>query len=350
MIGFQCCFEINREWLMETGNDLFNTSDHKFYVGRIFSDFSLITISLGELNNFSLTMFYGCLARLTESRIDQYACFVNIPVLLLAYFAIERIHISATGTLIRPIYTLGLLPLLAYVPLINKDAFGALFYSILALFLVQPGILRALLIVLLLPLRIQHLLVLVTGLTFQLPAIKPSLRIGILVTFYLVFSIAAGFVSSSNLLFNATDATGSAMGLGNLVRILNSFAYLGSILLNMIIPLKYIFDLGRSVQFSDSAVGATVMIGRVVTTALLALNIRRLIQLIYCPPLFYHRRQLYCLSSIVCSFFLTWMISPIVHYRYLLNIVPLLMAGLSIMTVGRQLVPEPPKTAASAGD
>jgi hypothetical protein len=341
MVVFQHFFEINREWLMAVGNDFVNTSDHKFYSERIFGDFNLQVVSLGELNNFPLTLLYGGLARLTHLRIDQYAYIVNIPILLFAYIVIERIHIIATGTVIRPIYVFGLLPLLAYVPLINKDAFGVLFYPLLALVFLRPRITDAIFIAVLLPLRIQHILVLIISLFFRIPSITFPLRVGILVVLYIILSTAAGYVSSSDLIFNAADVTGSATGLGYLVRSLNNYGYLGSVLFNLTVPLKYIFDLGRSVQTNYSVVGITIMIGRIGTTALLVLNARRLIPLIYCPPYFCERRQLYCISSVVCSFFLAWMVSPIVHYRYLLNVVPLLMAGLSILSIEHQVCVEP---------
>jgi hypothetical protein len=259
-------------------------------------------------------------------------------VLLLAYVALERLHLQIASRPMRPRYVLGLLPLLAYVPLINKDSIGILFYVLLALTLLQAKRWRVLAMLALVPFRIQHLAILLMSLSFRLPALALSLRVGVLVLAYVLMAIIAAYISSSGLLFNADDATGSAIGITVLTRQLNEFGYLGSILLNLAVPLKYLFDLARSVWFDSSLVGVVIMFGRTYLSLLLLVNLWRVLQLIYLPPLFYSRPALYSLSSVICSFFLIWMVSPVVHYRYLLNILPLLLLGVSALSLEQRSV------------
>jgi hypothetical protein len=334
MLAFQGAFEINRAALMIEGNDLVNTMDHAFYSTRIYEAIDWLP-PFAEFNNFAVTVLYAKLAYFTGLRIEQYAFLVNIPVLLLAYVALEHLHLLIASGPMRPLYALGLLPLLAYVPLINKDAFGILFYVLLALTLRQAKPWRLMAMLALVPFRVQHPGILLLTLSFRLPALALSVRVGLLVVVYVMLAVVAGYISVSEVLFISSGATGSAIGLTELARLLNDYGYLGSILLNLTIPIKYLFDLGRSVQFDASIVGAMIMFGRTYLTILLLANLLRVLPLIYLPPYFYSRPSLYTLSSVICSFFLIWMISPVVHYRYLLNIVPLLLVALSVLSIER---------------
>lgn len=338
LVGIQVLFELGRAHYLLGGNDAVNIADHAFYSVRMYGDLS-IPASLNEINNLAVTLIYAGLTRLTGVPLDRFAFLVNIPLLLLAYAVLERAHVLLTGRLLGWPYALGLLPLAAYVPLINKDAFSVLFHILLVASFLRPRAGSVGAVVALAPVRVQHLGMLAIGLLLAIPRLAPSVRAGLAVFLYIVLSMVAGYVSSAELVFSATSATGTALGINAIVRELNDFGFLGSALLNLTIPIRHAFDLVRSVDFDGSPLNSVVMLGRIYLVLTLVANLKGVFLLIYCAPVFSNRRGLYLTSVVVCSFFLVWMVSPIVHYRYFLDLAPVLLLGLSVLSVER---PAPP--------
>jgi hypothetical protein len=322
-------FYLQYDFYMENGNEYINTSDNDYYSDRINRELSG-SFSIGDVNNLPLIYLYKFIQFSISTPVDRMVFVVNIFYLLLSYVMLERVHFAAAGRYIPLHFAIGLLPLVAYIPLINKDGITTLFYCSLVhvLYFGTKGSLAPLLLSMLV--RVQSPLVAVLAWAQTVVSQDYRLRAALLLAAYSVVSLASAFLQNTGRFLDMNTVTGSALGLSQLRYDLDYDFYIGSFLTNFLLPLKYIYDTARSIYVDGSPLSIIIAVGRVCFLMIFGRYLFMALKLLYMPWSFVEG-PLVLISSVVSSFLIVWMLSPVVHYRYFVSIIPIIVLGLSLM-------------------
>ncbi len=140
---------------------------------------------------------------------------------------------------------------------------------------------------------------------------------------YVFCSTAALYLERSGaLLSHESYAEG---GVSYWISRLNSDYFIGSYLLNFLKPIQYVYDLYRGAVFDFSLVGVVVFYSRLIFFFLVLFYGFYFFRLVYAPWSYNRHKDLFYISALVSSFFLVYMISPVVHYRYFIGIAPVII-------------------------
>lgn len=321
---FQAVFYFDFYYYFTPDSSYLNIPDHMFYAGVV-TGFDLVP-DVSSLNNYIVSFIYSVFFNLGVSDLVSASFFLNISILTYAYWRTEMLCFDVTKRFLPVFYWLGLLAILQFSILINKDSFGVLFYVVLLSFLVLRKKSDLFLLLLLCPIRMQFFLVLAFSLFLvgALNAHKSKSKIGLKVFFlYFICSVVALYLESSEALL--PHSYYSEGGVASWISLLNNQYYIGSFLLNVLKPIQYVYDLYRSANLDDSLLGWGVYLSRLYLVFVIVVLGYRFCSAVYLPWTFLKKGEQFFASVVICSFFLIYSISPIVDYRYLINISPVLM-------------------------
>ncbi|WP_413794629.1 MULTISPECIES: hypothetical protein [unclassified Pseudomonas] len=292
---------------------------------RVVTGFSLIP-DITSINNYVISFIYSLFFWLGFSDLVLVSLFVNVIVISIAYARSELLCFQVTKRFLPLLYWLGLLSALQFSILINKDSFGVLFYVVLVSFLMFRKRIDLCLLLILCPIRLQFLLVFVfsvfiaSSINSQDRKIRVIAKVGVL---YVLCSIVAMYLESNEaLLAHSRYAEG---GVAQWISNLNNQFYIGSLLLNVLKPIQYVYDLFRSASVDHSVLGWGVYFSRLYLFFLIMIFSLYFFIAVYLPWVVIRKREMFIASVVICSFFLVYSISPVVNYRYLLNISPVLI-------------------------
>ncbi|PWE47448.1 hypothetical protein [Pseudomonas prosekii] len=321
---FQVVFYINFDYYFVSNGSYLNIPDHIFYEGVV-TGFGLAP-DISSLNNYVVSFIYSIFYILGMSDLVLVSLVLNIIILSYAYSRTELLCFHVTQRFLPLLYWMGLLSVLQFSILINKDSFGVLFYVLLVSYLMLRRKTDLLLLLILCPVRLQFFLVLsfsiflVGGINSRKGRLKVIAKVAFL---YCLCSVIALYLESNeSLLAHSYYSEG---GVAYWISTLNSQYYIGSFLLNVLKPIQYVYDLFRSAIIDDSLLGWGVYFSRLYLVFVILILSVRFCSAVYLPWRFFERREKFFVSIVVCSFFLVYSISPIVDYRYLINIAPVLM-------------------------
>ncbi|MCD5978827.1 hypothetical protein [Pseudomonas quasicaspiana] len=321
---FQLTFYFDQDYYIRVGGAYLNVPDHRFYTGVV--KWSCLVPGFTSLNNHVVTYIYSVFFSLGVSDLVLASIFLNVVVIGLAYSRIELLCFNANGRFIPLLYWLGLFCVFQFSILINKDSFAVLFYVTLVSFLILRKKTDFFLLLLLSPIRMQFAMVMFFAffLAFWLPAQKIKIHIFARVFFLycLCSMVALYFELNATLLAHKFYAKG---GVAYLISSLNSQYYAGSFLLNVIKPVQYVYDLFRSAAYDGSVLGLVVYFSRLYLVFIIGLMGVSFFRGIYLPWTYIKAKEKYSAAIVISSFFLVYSISPIVDFRYLINIAPALI-------------------------
>lgn len=324
LILFQAIFYSGFDYYFQVENRFLNVPDHLFYEGVI-TGFNLVP-DITSINNYVVSFIYSLFFEVGFSDLILVSLFVNVIVISVAYARSELLCFQVTKRFLPLLYWLGLLSALQFSILINKDSFGVLFYVVLVSFLMFRKKTDLCLLLILCPIRLQFLLVfvfsvfIVSSINSRDRKIKVIAKVGFL---YFLCSIVAMYLESNEaLLAHSHYAEG---GVAQWISNLNKQFYIGSLLLNVLKPVQYVYDLFRSASVDYSVLGWGVYFSRLYLFFLIVVLSAYFFIAVYLPWIVIRKREVFIASVVICSFFLVYSISPVVNYRYLLNISPVLI-------------------------
>jgi len=321
---FQAVFYVNFEYYFTPDSNYLNIPDHMFYEGVV-TGFGL-TPDISSLNNYVVSFIYSVFFQLGMSDLVLVSLALNLIILSYAYCRTELLCFRVTQKFLPIFYWLGLFSVLQFSILINKDSFGVLFYVSLVSYLMLRRKKDLFLVLLLCPIRLQFFLVFAFSIFLTGGA---GARVGraklifkIMFLYILCSAVAFYLESNESLLAHSYYSEG---GVAYWISTLNSQYYIGSFLLNVLKPVQYVYDLYRSAIIDYSVLGWGVYFARLYLVFVIAILWFRFCSAVYLPWRFSGRAEKLSSSLVICSFFLVYSISPIVDYRYLINIAPVLM-------------------------
>ncbi|QUE77612.1 hypothetical protein [Stutzerimonas stutzeri] len=329
VIIFQAVFLIDLNYYYSLGSSYINIPDHEYYVGVVAG--GELLKSLSSLNNYSISVFYYYAHKVFGVDLVLISLVVNFVVLIVAYAKIERMYFSILGRFLPLIYCFALTAVLQFSVLINKDSFSVLFYVVLLSFLLTRAKFDIFLILILAPMRIQYVVILV--LLCFLSGVSKESRLKVLlrvILLYFICSTVSLFLERHGILLSHDNYADG--GVSRWISILNANYFIGSYVLNWIKPVQYIYDLYRGAHFDWSVIGAWVYLSRLTLFFSIILFGYSFFKLVYMPWTYRRDRVSYSLSILISAFFLVYMISPVVHYRYFLGIAPVVLFSLFYLT------------------
>lgn len=324
---FQGLFTLNSAYYFLEGGSYLNIPDHKFYVALLSGEGLEVTLS--SINNFVIAFLYESIGLIFPFDYVGQSLFVNMLVLGFAFYTADTIVRKVTGKYLSPIYCIALGSVFQFSVLINKDSFAVLYYLLLVYYFLTGSKRVLVLLLVLCPIRIQLGLVFAfsTFLVFCAKRNKYAFVAGVLLLYSVGAAIATYLESSEVLLDHAGYAEG---GVAALISDLNKRYYLGNFLLNVVKPLQYVYDLWRSAIFDGSILGSLIWFFKCVTLFLLGCNAYPIMTAMYMPWRFNFAWAQVATATVVCAFFLVYLISPIVDYRYLMTIIPVMIVLLAL--------------------
>jgi hypothetical protein len=323
IFSFQIIFFLGYEYYFELGRSYINFPDHEFYVNVVGGEG--LSANLTSVNNYPISAFYLTLHDIFGLDLIFSSMVVNFLVMIFSYARLEFICFYSSGRFLPIIGCLSIAVALQFSVLINKDSFSLLFYIILVSFLIARRGSDLFWVLVLMPMRVQFLMIFlcVLFLTAGVSG-KASMRVFIRLLFLYVFcsTIALYLERYGSLLSHENYAEG---GVSYWISKLNSDYFIGSYLLNFLKPIQYVYDLYRGAVFDFSLVGIVVFSSRLIFFFLIIFNGIYFLRIVYAPWTYSQHKDLFFVSALVCSFFLVYMISPVVHYRYLIGISPIII-------------------------
>lgn len=323
IFAFQMSFFVGYEYYYNLGRSHINFPDHEFYIDVIGGEG--LSNGLSSANNYSISAFYLILHDIFGLDLLLSSMLVNFLVMIFAYARLELICFHSSGRFLPIVCCLAIAVALQFAVLINKDSFSLLFYILLVSFLIARRSFDLFWILILMPMRIQFLMVFLCVLFLTAGSDgRASLRIFVRLLFLYVFcsTIALYLERSGSLLSHENYAEG---GVSYWISKLNSDYFIGSYLLNFLKPIQYVYDLYRGAAFDFSLVGGVVFSSRLIFFFLILFYGFCFLRLVYAPWSYSRNKDLFCIAALVSSFFLVYMISPVVHYRYLIGIGPVII-------------------------
>lgn len=320
---FQMSFFVGYEYYYGLGRSHINFPDHEFYVDVIGGEG--LSIGLSSANNYSISAFYLIFRDVLGLDLLLSSMLVNFLVMIFAYARLEFICFYSSGRFLPIICCLSISVALQFAVLINKDSFSLLFYILLVSFLIARRGFDLFWILILIPMRIQFLMVFLCVLFLTAGGDdRASLRVFVKILFLYIFcsTIALYLERSGSLLSHENYAEG---GVSYWISKLNSDYFIGSYLLNFLKPIQYVYDLYRGAVFDFSLVGGVVFSSRLIFFFLILFYGLYFLRLVYAPWSYSRHKDIFCVAALVSSFFLVYMISPVIHYRYLIGISPVIV-------------------------
>ncbi|WP_166268187.1 hypothetical protein [Marinobacter caseinilyticus] len=320
IIGFQVVFSFEYSLGLLT-NKFINIPDHEFYYTNISS--SNLIGAFSSFNNFVIVKIYGFFYA-HGFNVELISFFINACVLIFSYWLLEFIIYFKTGRFFQPQYLITLFAIFQFSVLINKDSFAVLFYISLMSYALTNNRRFLLISIVLIPIRIQFLFIFICFIIFQYLQKKSwtFILLGVLF-FYFLGGMASVFLERSEVILGHQNYNSS--GLAYLISWLNEKYFIGSILFNFVKPIQYFWDLMISLSVPGSVISFLVFFGRFSAILLISINFYRILSIIYMPWKFRNYGELLALNALVVSFFLIYIISPVVNYRYLLDFFPVIL-------------------------
>lgn len=303
-----------------------NVHDHFIYVEYMDNIMSATGGYLLNINNNTgIAIVYIVVTKFLDAiglgiSIDSAALLVNLSVFFLALLSYYRI----IGMLKLPKSYVFLFYLnvsfIYFAQLINKDSFTILIFFKLIEYSLYKNHKRIFLLFLFsFFIRVQLPLFIIVYLLLTYKCDKNLKRLAFL---YIVFALVSGYLSNYQSLIMSEETLGG--GFSYIVHKLNSYYYVGSLILNPLRVLQYFYDLILSFDFYN--------LGYVDVSRLK--NIPQVIMFILLSPyvflmFFYYEKNMktparYLMAAIV-SFFLVWLLNPMINVRYILLILPVVI-------------------------
>ena len=303
-----------------------NIHDHYiylWYIENIETTGDLISLS-GLNNNFGISLiYYGINSALQligiSANYEMLSLVINLIVLLFALKAYSSI-IAKLG--LNSVWTLTFFimsPLLYFAQLINKDSFTILIILLAIDYSISQHWKRFYLITILSVLIRFQLPALLMLYLFFIKGKKHHVIRFILV--YVFLSVINGILAKYQIdFFNESTLSD---GMSYIVYSLNRNYYIGSLLLNTIRAIQYVYDALISFDFID---GSVIDVGRMK-------NIPQVVFLMLLSPfilnailnyrLYMGKKEKYLLAMIV-AFFGIWLFNPTINLRYFILFFPVL--------------------------
>lgn len=321
LMCFQSFFYFDSDYYFSIGSPHLNTPDHIFYAGLV-SDFDLDP-AISSLNNYIVVSIYSFFNYFGASDLVVVSCFVNLFFLVCAYARVELLSYSVTRRFLSPLFFVAVLTVLPFSVLINKDSFAVLFYVVLVSFLFSYRKFDLVLLLLLMPIRIQFFMVFVFSL-FILCGVRSGVKFRVVFLYFLGGAVAL-YIERAELLFSHGGYAEG--GVSYFISMLNNNYYIGSFIFNILKPFQYVYDLYRGAVYDPSFIGGAVYFFRIYLFFMICLFFVCFFRAVFFPWSFFSNRDdgVVAVAVVVCSFFLVYMISPIVNYRYLINIAPIVV-------------------------
>lgn len=330
LIFFQGVIYGNLNYYLSDGGFYLNVPDHVFYSGLI--GFSDIELSASSLNNFVIVYLYSFVSSFFNIDIIFASALINLSVLVFAYARIEKLCFLITGNFLPFVYCLGFFLVLPFSVLINKDSFGVLFYILLVSFLIYRGGVDFFLLLLLFPLRLQFPLVFLFALlifTVRFGKLEKRYCVVIMVLCLYFFGSGISLYAEYTQIFFLKSGYAEG-GVAYWASFFNSNYYIGSFIFNLLKPLQYVYDLYRGAVFDYQLISAFIYFIKIYVFIVFCSSSVIFFRSVYSPWFFLSSRESLAVSSVICSFFLVYIISPIVDFRYFMNIAPVFMLLFSV--------------------
>jgi len=304
-----------------------NIHDHHIYVNYIekIRDADSFIELLHFNNNTGIALIYLSVINVIELLggdfpIEDIALLVNVGVFFLAFLSYKNI----IKQLKLPYYYLYLffinVSFIYFAQLINKDSLTILvFFKVIEYSLLGHKK------------RLFVLFVLSVFVRIQLPVFifiywfLMSKNTGYFKRFFILYiglALASGFLAKYQLLLMSEETL--ANGFSYLVFKLNTQFYIGSLLLNPIRVLQYFYDLLLSFSFYNDGYYDVSRLKNI-PQAIIFITLLPTILLTF----FYYEKNMrtpasYLMAAII-SFFLVWLLNPMVNVRYVLLILPIII-------------------------
>jgi hypothetical protein len=304
-----------------------NIHDHYVYVQyieKIRGADSLLEL-LHFNNNTGIALIYLSVINIlalmgAELPIEDIALFINVGVFFLAFLSYKNI----IKQLKLPYYYLYLffinISFVYFAQLINKDSLTILVF----LKTVEYSLIGS-------KKRFYLLCVLSVFVRIQLPVFifiywfllrKNTGYFKRFVFVYIVLALASGYLAKYQLLLMSEETLAS--GFSYLVFKLNTQYYIGSLLLNPIRALQYFYDLLLSFSFYNNGYFDVSRIKNI-PQAFVFIVLLPIVLITF----FYYEKNMRTpashLMAAIVSFFLVWLLNPMVNVRYVLLILPIII-------------------------